>query len=280
MSYQISTSKLSHPLLKPILEELHSYFSGTGIKFYVIGATARDIIMEIHEQPSSKRATYDLDIAIAISSWDEFARVEAGIIALPNFDKDPKQKQRFIYQEKFELDIVPYGEIMKDKEKIFWPPDESFAMTVLGFSEVEKETVKIEIDNNLTIDVVSLAGIFILKILAWKDRNYKGNKDADDIAFIIDNYLSINEEEAKANYDDIYTADAFTTLTAGAKLLGNDVNKILKNSIKTKERVVEIISEQIGLEEESKLINQIIETNRLKYEEVLKSFENIIQKIK
>ncbi|WP_303922415.1 hypothetical protein [Draconibacterium sediminis] len=135
MSYNISSDKFQHPLLKPILEKLTEYFSKEGIHFYVIGATARDIIMQIHDEKVG-RATHDLDIAIAISNWDEFQKVEEGIVNIEGFEKDKTQKQRFIYLNDFQLDIVPFGEVMKEDDKIFWPPEEDIAMSVLGFSEV------------------------------------------------------------------------------------------------------------------------------------------------
>lgn len=71
MSYKINSDKLAHPLLKPILKELDNYFNKSGIQFFVIGATARDIVMEIHNEKSG-RLTHDLDIAIAISNWDQY----------------------------------------------------------------------------------------------------------------------------------------------------------------------------------------------------------------
>ena len=267
MSYSISSDEFQHPLLKPILEKLTTYFSDVDIRFYVIGATARDIIMEIHGEKSG-RATHDLDIAIAISDWKEYKTIEEGIVNIDDFEKDTTQKQRFIFREVFELDIVPFGDIMKEDDKIFWPPDESFAMSVLGFSEVGDVTTEVNIDGNLSVNVASLAGIFILKISAWSDRNHKTNKDADDIAFVINNYLSINEERAATEYYDQIYNDDFSPIKAGAKLLGYDTAKILMESSKTK--ILEIISTEISKEEESILINQILETHRIfKYNETL-----------
>ncbi len=52
MSYKINSEKLAHPLLKPILQELDRYFKEVNIQFFVIGATARDIVMEIHNEKS------------------------------------------------------------------------------------------------------------------------------------------------------------------------------------------------------------------------------------
>lgn len=267
MSYSISSDEFQHPLLKPILEKLTTYFSDVDIRFYVIGATARDIIMEIHGEKSG-RATHDLDIAIAISDWKEYKTIEEGIVNIDDFEKDTTQKQRFIFREVFELDIVPFGDIMKEDDKIFWPPDESFAMSVLGFSEVGDVTTEVNIDGNLSVNVASLAGIFILKISAWSDRHHKSNKDADDIAFVINNYLSINEERAATEYYDQIYNDDFSPIKAGAKLLGYDTAKILMESSKTK--ISEIISTEISREEESILINQILETHRIfKYNETL-----------
>src|SRR5690606_26682349 len=130
MSYNISSDKFTHPLLKPILTELSLYFKETGISFFVIGATARDIIMELHDEKSG-RLTYDLDIAITINDWSQWATVEAGILSLENFKKDEKQQQRFLYKDNFSLDIVPFGNISNQEYKIFWPPDENFAMSIL-----------------------------------------------------------------------------------------------------------------------------------------------------
>jgi len=280
MNYNISSSKLQHPLLKPILEKLSNYFEGMDIQFYVIGATARDIIMTIHGE-KAKRATRDLDIAIAISNWSEYDKVEEGILQIEGFKKDLKQKQRFIYQDTYQLDIVPFGNIMKEDDRIFWPPDESMAMSVLGFAEVKNSTKQVVIDENLTIEVASLDGIFILKLNAWGDRHVEHNRDADDMGFILNNYLIINEERAATeHYNDIYLMDDFNPKISGAKLLGMDMAKIIGDSHATKKKIIEIIKKEIDKEEQSKLINQIIETNKsFYYEEVVDALKNIIEGI-
>ncbi len=141
----------------------------------MIGATARDIIMQLHDEQSG-RATRDLDIALAINDWDEYKKVEEGIVKIGGFEKDPNQKQRFIYLNKFPLDIVPFGNIMKGDDKIFFPPDEDFAMSILGFSEVNDHTQAINIDNEFEIRVASLTGVFILKTVLGTKGIYKGIK--------------------------------------------------------------------------------------------------------
>src|SRR5690606_15275121 len=132
MDYNLLSKKLENPLIKKLLTELIPVFQELEIKFFIIGATARDIIMELHGELSGRR-TQDIDIAIAVDKWSSFDNIKKVILQLSNFKKDPKQEQRFFYMEEFQLDIVPYGGIADAEHKIFWPPDQSFAMSVLGF---------------------------------------------------------------------------------------------------------------------------------------------------
>lgn len=280
MDYNLSSDKLEHPLLKRLLDDLIPVFQKLEIKFFVIGATARDIIMELHGEQSGRR-TQDIDIAIAIDKWEEFENVEREIVQLADFKKDLKQQQRFLYLEDFQIDIVPYGGISTVEDKIFWPPDQSFAMSVLGFEAAEKDLVRVTIDGSLEIDIVSLVGIFILKLAAWKDRHQKGNKDADDMAFILLNYLNIHEERAVAeHYEEVYELEGFSSMKAGAALLGIDVNELLGENDADKGKLKDIIENELRLEENSVLFHQIIETHCLKFDEVLDCFHIFIQKIK
>lgn len=280
MSYSISSEKFTHPLLKPILLELTNYFKEAGISFFVIGATARDIIMEMHDEKSG-RLTHDLDIAITVNDWEQWEKVKEEIVGLKNFTKDPNQKQRFLYHKKFQLDIVPFGDIMKSDYKIFWPPNEEMALSVLGFTAADESAIKVIVDNEAEIKIATLCGIFILKIMAWKDRNQSNNKDADDIGFILENYLSIHEERAATTYyDQVYGVEPFRNTTASAVLLGIDIHELLENHHETKTSVFNILNEELNKNEQSILINQILETHRmLSYEEVLESIQNIVKQL-
>ncbi len=280
MEYNLSSERLSHPILVPILKVLSEVFEQTGIKFYIIGATARDIMMEIHGEYSSRRLTYDLDIAIAIEDWSQYKLVEKTLLNHPEITKDKTQRQRFFYENKYDIDIVPFGAIMKNNEKIFWPPDESFAMTVLSFKEVQDHIVSVGIDEDLNVGIASLPGIFILKLVAWRDRGMKNNKDADDLGFILRNFLEIRIESANEYYEEIYTPD-FTEFRAGGILVGKEISAILEQNQASKELMMDILTREVELEEESLLINQILETHRsLKYEEVRDGLFNIIKELK
>jgi predicted nucleotidyltransferase len=218
--------------------------------------------MHIHNEKSG-RATLDLDIAVAISDWDKYLLIEKGIVKIEGFEKDYSQKQRFIYHKILRLDIVPFGDIMKEDDKIYWPPDESIAMSVLGFKEVSNDVRKVEFDPSTEIKVASLAGIFILKIVAWSERYIIGNKDADDIGFILNNYYYISEQKAVKEHYDIFEVEKFNIHIAAAQLLGRDIRKILSVNDDTRIKITRILQSELNKGIESPLINQIIDTNKI-----------------
>ncbi|MGB6152022.1 MAG: hypothetical protein WBG48_08520 [Pricia sp.] len=235
--------------------------------------------MELHDEQSG-RLTYDLDIAITINDWSQWEKVETGITGLANFKKDTKQQQRFIYKDMFNLDIVPFGELIKQGNKIFWPPDESFAMSVLGFDAVKNASLKINVDQEIEINIASLCGIFILKVFAWKDRHHRDNKDADDIGFILANYLEIHRENSLEHYEEVYPEN-HTVLTGGGSILGIHVAEILTDYPDVKIAIVEILRPELDKNEESILINQIFETHRvMKFDEAYNCLNNVLKQLK
>lgn len=278
MNCHISSNKLNNPLLKELLAVLTAFFSSIKSEYYVIGATARDIVLTaIHEQ-DAKRSTADLDIAIAIPNWEDFEFIEKGLYQIEGFEKSTSQRQRFIYKKIYLLDIVPFGGVAKEDENIYW---QEVAMSVTGFPEATKDILEVDIDNEFSVKVVQLPGIFLLKLNAFEDRHLENNKDADDMAYIISCYLEVNQDRATEHHYDIYETENFTTLTAGATLLGRDIKRILSESPQTLKTFIGILQKEIEVEEESLLINQMLEThNTLKYEEVLSALQSLLNQLK
>ena len=138
MNCHISSKALPNPFLKELLAVLTVYFDSIESDFFIIGATARDIILTaIHEQ-DVKRSTSDLDIAIAIPNWERFESIEKDLSQTEGFKKLISYNHRFIYKEIYMLDIVPFGGVKKDDDIIYWPPEEEIAISVAGFKEVTK----------------------------------------------------------------------------------------------------------------------------------------------
>ena len=271
MDLTISSEKIGNPLLVELLRKLTDSFSKMDKEFYVIGATARDIIMQQLLDTESRRRTKDLDIAIAIPDWDTFEQVKQNLID-DGFKKSRHMHQRFFYGE-YELDIVPYGVVAKEEGDIYWPPEEEIAMSVKGFDEVLSEAITVSIDDDFKVKIASLHGLFLLKFNAWLDRNTKTSKDAEDMSFILSNYFMANLE--REIHQEVYDWENFDDYIVGGYWLAYDIVALLN-----KEQLCyykEIIEGELAKEEESRLINQIIENSYgLKYETVRDTWQAIV----
>ena len=210
MYLKITSEKIANPLLVELLKKLTDSFNRMGREFYVIGATARDIIIRQLIDTTSGRRTKDLDIAIAIPDWSVFDEIKEVLVA-DGFKKSTDMRQRFYYGE-YELDIVPYG-VAKDDDNIYWPPEEEIAMSVKGFDEVLSESITVNIDGEFDIRIASLHGLFLLKFNAWLDRNIETSKDAEDMSFILSNYFMANLD--RNVYTEVYDWENFDEYIVG-----------------------------------------------------------------
>lgn len=270
MDLTISSEKIGNPLLVELLRKLTDSFSKMDKEFYVIGATARDIVMQQLLDTESKRRTRDLDIAIAIPDWDAFEQVKQSLI-VAGFEKSRDMQQRFYYGE-YELDIVPYGVVAKDDDNIYWPPEEVVAMSVKGFDEVLSEAITVSIDDDFKIKIASLHGLFLLKFNAWLDRNSKTSKDAEDMSFIFSNYFLANLE--REIHQEVYDWENFDDYIVGGYWLAYDIVALLN-----KEQLCyykNVIEGELAKEEESRLLNHMLENSYgLKYETVRDTWQAI-----
>ena len=269
MDLKITSEKIANPLLVELLKKLTDCFNRMGREFYVIGATARDIIIRQLIGTTSGRRTKDLDIAIAIPDWSVFDEIKDVLVA-DGFKKSADMRQRFYYGE-YELDIVPYG-VAKDDDNIYWPPEEEIAMSVKGFDEVLSEAITVNIDGEFDIRIASLYGLFLLKFNAWLDRNIETSKDAEDMSFILSNYFMANLD--RNVYTEVYDWENFDEYIVGGYWLARDLLLLL-----TKEQITyykDCIEKELEKDDESRLFNQIIENcYDLTYETVKEAWQTI-----
>lgn len=274
MTHNISSENLNNPLLKDLLKKLNSFFSNINVDYYVIGATARDIILSNLHDFIPNRKTDDLYIAIAITDWKQFQYIEENLTKMEGFTNSKEQKQRFIYKKNYVIDVVPFGDVAEDDGNIYWPPDETIAMSVCRFPEMADSTISVEIDEKISIKIASLPGLFILKLVAWKDRHLFSSKDAYDMSLLLINYLNINSGRAINKHYEIYEPEEFDPVIAGAKLMARDVKLLIRDNGETLEYLRKILAKEIEMADRSLLINQLVESDTsLKYKQVLTCLE-------
>lgn len=271
MNFQISSEKIGNPLLVALLRKVSCCFAEMDQSFFVIGATARDILIRQLVGVSSGRKTRDLDLAIAIPDWEDFEHIKQVLLA-NGFEKEPKMYQRFYYGD-YEMDIVPYGDIAREDGYIYWPPEEDIAMSVKGFSDVLSNAITVTIDDDFDIKIASLHGLFILKFNAWLDRNFQTSKDAVDMAFILENYFLANVD--RGIHSEVYDWEDFDEIEVGAYWLAYDILAFL-----SREHLVyyrEHLQQEVKKEEHSKLLQQLSDgSSAFSYEQFLSALQKML----
>jgi predicted nucleotidyltransferase len=243
----IKPKKAVDPLTAEIVHELQKVTDTLGLELLLIGAQARIIWLENIHGLNSGGATRDIDFAFAVESWDQFQRVKERLTSTGQFRVLPKEKQRLLYkseliQHEYIVDIIPFGAVQDANNKIAWPPEMDIVMSVSGYQEALESALLVEIDTDLAIKVVSLAGLAILKIFAWSERGtVTENKDALDLLTLLRSY---NEAGNKDRIYEVPAPEVLDTMNydpelMGAWLLGYDVAAIADQS--TIEAIAELI---------------------------------------
>jgi predicted nucleotidyltransferase len=240
-----------------LFREIIDVTARLNIPFFVIGAFARDLILNLHYGIAVKRATADIDCGIQVKSWDQFEQLKVSLVRTGLFAQDERQQQRLNYQDRLKIDIVPFGAIEKEG-KIFWPDEETTMITV-GFDEAYKDTLTVRLADDIEIRICSLAGLALMKLIAWNDRRFQYRKDAEDLCLLMLSYLDAGNQERVigegAEYADLLD-DNFDYNLASGRVLGRDVGKLL--SERSIGPVLAILEEQTGDKNQYPLVIAIL----------------------
>jgi len=239
-------------LFLTIFESLDTAASAVEIPYFIVGATARDMILSMGYGIEISRATADIDLGINVSSWDEFNQLKEALTNTGRFSEH-RARQRLIYDNSIPVDIVPFGAISNADGNIRWPPDQDEVMNIVGFEDAFKlaQPVRLREEPPLDINFASPLGLAVMKLIAWVDRNTAGNKDAIDLATVLRTYLDTgNRERLYNDHPDLLTED-FDYVLAGAELLGRDIASSVSSP--TKRLIIEILRQETDVDSQSRL---------------------------
>ena len=255
MLYDIS-EKID-PAFIDVLSEVKNVADCLNIPFFVVGATARDLILEHYYNIRSPRMTQDIDLGVKLPNWEKFKALSEALLATRNFTKG-YEKQRYVYKSTY-IDIVPFGPIAGKDRKIKWPPEDGTIMTTLGFEEAYQHAITVRLSRNpeLDIKIPTIPGLAIMKLISWNENYPERKRDAEDLLFIMENYEyagidnRLYEEETS-----LLKEEGFDNRLAGIRLLGRDMAKI-SDSV-TLNNIKEILSNETVDPSGYRLINNMV----------------------
>lgn len=218
------------PISLAVIRAVTGVASELGLETFMVGATARIILLEnVFGLPPS-RATRDIDFAFAIESWEQFQTLKQRLASEASFTQLERAAQRLIFKPEgmphsFVVDLIPFGGLETDTNMIAWPPDMSIMMNVAGYRDAHAAAVPVEVEPGLVISLASIPGIAILKIFAWVDRGREDPKDAIDLVTLLRQYHEAGNQDRV--FEDAVSAleeVGYDLELAGAWLLGRDAS--------------------------------------------------------
>ncbi|QIB66529.1 nucleotidyl transferase AbiEii/AbiGii toxin family protein [Kineobactrum salinum] len=218
--------------LVELYSDMREVADSLGIEFLVVGAMARDLVLVHGFGSTIERGTRDVDFGINVASWQDFNTLKEKLIE-HGFTEDRQKPHSLTRNDSeglpWEIDIVPFGNITGDNSTVSWPPDQTFVMSVLGFTEAMESafTVHFSENSDATILVASPAGLAILKLVAWVDREIEVKpKDAMDLSYLIESYTKIPEILAATYEEGCMEAQDWDEVKASAMKLGRDAGAL------------------------------------------------------
>lgn len=227
------TFTVKFPVSKATAEAL-LHFDGkmkeAGLDFFLLGASARDLMMNNVWGLPSGTATRDIDFAFALSSWSDYSHIREAFQKSKSFHLDTKVFHRIHFlssdNTSIPIDLIPFGNLESPPGKIQWPNQQEIVMDVTGFREALNSAIEVEFSPNSKIKVASPLSMVFLKFLAWQDRRFQINHDAFDIYLFLRNYSEMgNEDRLYSDEFQILKDSAYDPVIAGARLLGVDLSK-------------------------------------------------------
>ena len=243
-----------------IIRQVVRAATNEGLGLFIVGAQARDLLIQYVYDLPVHRATNDIDFGVVVARWDEFTKLRDALVAIKDFQTHETMKQRLICKNGLLIDLVPFGDIEEVSGQIAWPPDFSVVMSTVGFREAYDNSIEVRIADDLIVRVASLAGLALMKIVAWDERRFE--RDAQDLGLIMRHYLDAG------NQDRVYTeqGDCFDLLNeefdyekASARVLGRDVGRLLTAT--SRPRFERVLSQEADQKSTEALATVMIRNN-------------------
>lgn len=157
--------ELAIPYFKEVFDLIDKVLVKEGVPYYLVGVTAIALeLLKTGKKPS--RGTKDIDFALMVSSMAQYDQV-VELLVKEGFKKVKMPWTIYHYDYDVAVDLLPFGQV-EENETISFQKRYS-DLHVLGFREVLENATNIPVEHKVA-KVPPLAGMVILKLVAWSDR--------------------------------------------------------------------------------------------------------------
>jgi predicted nucleotidyltransferase len=228
------------------------------IPFFVLGATARDIIFGALYDIPTPRATLDIDLALRIETWEQYTSLRDSMFDSKRYVQVTGQQQRMHHVNGAIVDLVPFGPLETPAGMIAWPPDQDIVMRTAGFEEALGSAIDVTIalDPEYTVKVCTPAALAAMKLIAWHENYPLRRKDAEDLLFIMKEYVHAgNEQRLYLSDADLLAGVNYSFEEASPRLLGRDIRGIVTSQ--TRSALLKILDAELADDSQFRLLSDM-----------------------
>ncbi len=248
--------------LKGVLDVLQQVFMELDVDFYMIGAIAREYW---YKQGNKKiPQTKDVDFAVFVASREIYEAVRE---RLKDHQFATARENAFVMisPEGIQVDLLPFGAISLD-DGVTITGEGMTSIRINGFAEVyQAGIVEAKTDTGHKFKTATLPAIVLLKLIAYDDRPEKRQKDARDIASIIQHFFDLQSNLIYEHHQDLFASDQPERAleVIAAIVIGREIAKICLMNHTLKDRVWNIISTHIDKGYSNAFIQQMVSSTNI-----------------
>ena len=248
-TYKIFLNRITDEVVIELLRVILPVLEAAGVDYFVVGAFARDaeLLAKGHTDPTVRK-TRDLDLAVMVGSIETYDALKTALAQLPGLEESQSEPYKFIFRQAYEVDLLPFGAIADEKGQVELKARQAFVLELTGIEEVYPFAETIETQEGLQLNVASLPGVILLKLIAWNDRPER-QKDIRDIDHILNNFMTLHWDEISAESDNLFELYEDETTVyeqcVSARYIGRQMSLMLQGNTQLRKRVLELFRENM-----------------------------------
>ena len=239
-TYRINFRQLRQETLRTTFASIDRACAALSLDIYLIGALARDTWFAA--KGIRALGTKDIDLAVLVPHQSDYQRLKEYLVKQETFTQT-NNPYTLKDTNGLEVDLLPFGALEIEGRRVTDAAG-NIRYDVTGLQEVyEHATEEVEFENAHVFRVSSLAGIVILKLIAWEDRPEMRSKDLSDIALIVKHYYELEETLIFEHHADLFATDPGDLDLLGARALGREIGKVLRSNADVRIRIERILTQ-------------------------------------
>src|SRR5919108_5877515 len=94
------------PVRELVFRDLAGASADLGIPFFIVGACARDLLLDLYYRIPAYRATNDIDLGIRVETWNQFEGMKRSLTDTGRYTPDLDRPERLHSTQGIFIDVV------------------------------------------------------------------------------------------------------------------------------------------------------------------------------